>query len=585
MTLRSRLLFSFVTVVVVPLTALALVVRQQMSDHLTDQFQQRIASLASVIEADLARESETLKQRLSTLTKTLVNDNRFRRAAVQHDASERSYLLDYAGDAMRFMGLAMLQIQNDSGRILSSGHFRNEYDMIEPALPSLLASSPTGSALLQARSAEGPFVTIARVDSFRLAGRSFYAIGGTAVADRLISSLAGDQTVAVTLIYPGGIVSSDPELSSRVTVDSVGRAAISTGSDLVVDAHDIPYIDETGQTSAAQIMVSHPLTPLRELRRRIDLTFIVAGAAATALSLVLAGWLSRKLSRPIAELALKTSEIDLHRLDVDFATDRTDEVGTLSRLLAAMTKRLRMSATSLRGAERRATVGDLSRQVNHDIKNALTPIRNVLQHLTQTAHDDPDRLPAVFAERQATLDAGISYLEQLAANYARLQPRLDRRPCDVNVVIDQLVRDLGHLSNVRLEASLAPELPAVMGDDVVLRRILENLVGNAIDSLDSQSGTITLITELVVSNTSDAVVRITVADTGSGMSREQLEHVFDDFYTTKKDGTGLGLSIVRRLVMDLHGAIKVQSEPGVGTQFTVEIPKASTTSSNGPASV
>lgn len=585
MTLRSRLLFSFVTVVVVPLTALALVVRQQMSDRLTDQFQQRIASLASVIEADLARESETLKQRLSTLTKTLVKDNRFRRAAVQHDASERSYLLDYAGDAMRFMGLAMLQIQNDSGRILSSGHFRNEYDMLEPALPSLLASSRTGSALVQARSAEGPFVTLARVDSFRLGGRSFYAIGGTAVADRLISSLAGDQTVAVTLIYPDGIESSDPALSSRVTVDSVGRAVISPGSDLVVDAHDIPYIDETGQPSAAQILVSHPLTPLRELRQRIDLTFIVAGAAATALSLVLAGWLSRKLSRPIADLARKTSEIDLHRLDVDFATDRTDEVGTLSRLLAAMTKRLRMSATSLRGAERRATVGDLSRQVNHDIKNALTPIRNVLQHLTQTAHDDPDRLPAVFAERQATLDAGISYLEQLSANYARLQPRLDRRPCDVNVVIDHLVGDLGHLSNVRLEASLAPELPAVMGDDIVLRRILENLVGNAIDSLDSRPGRITIITELVPSKTGDEVVRITVADTGPGMSREQLGHVFDDFYTTKKDGTGLGLSIVRRLVMDLHGAIKVQSEPGVGTQFTVEIPKASTTSSNDPASV
>ncbi len=585
MTLRFRLLFAFVAVVLVPLTSLALVVRQQMSDRLTNQFQQRIASLASVIEVDLARESETLKQRLSTLTKTLVNDNRFRRAAVQYDASERSYLLDYAGDAMQLMGLAMLQIQNDSGRILSSGHFRNEYDMLQPTLPSLLASSPTGSALLLARSAEGPFVTLARVDSFRLGGRSFYAVGGISIADRLISGLATDKTVAVTLIYPNGIVSSDPELSGRVTIDSIGRAVIPSGSDLVVDAHDMPYIDETGQTSSAQILVSHPLTPLRELRQRIDLTFLIAGAVATALSLVLAGWLSRKLSRPIAELARKTSEIDLHRLDVDFATDRTDEVGMLSRLLAAMTRRLRMSATSLREAERRATVGDVSRQVNHDIKNALTPIRNVLQHLTKIANDDPDRLAAVFTERQTTLDAGISYLEQLAANYARLHPRLDRRPCDVNVVVEQLVRDMAHLSNVRLEASLAPKLPAVMGDDVVLRRILENLVGNAVDSLDSQSGTITIITELVPSNTSDEVVRIAVADTGPGMSREQLDRVFDDFYTTKKDGTGLGLSIVRRLVMDLHGAIKVQSEPGVGTRFTVEMPQASKISSNGTASV
>ena len=68
------------------------------------------------------------------------------------------------------------------------------------------------------------------------------------------------------------------------------------------------------------------------------------------------------------------------------------------------------------------------------------------------------------------------------------------------------------------------------------------------------------------------VVRITVADSGPGMSRAELDRAFDDFYTTKAGGTGLGLSIVRRLVLDLGGALRIDTEPGAGTRATVEIP-------------
>lgn len=574
MTLRARILGGFAALVLIPLVSLAVVVRQQMSSRLTAQFQQRIASLVSIIERDLAQESATLEQRLTTLTEALAADNRFRRAAVQYDRSERAYLLDYAGNAMRLMGLSMLQLQNDSGRILSSGHFRNEYDVIDAKLPGLVGSSPNGTALLRARSAEGTFLTVARVDSFQIAGRRFYTIGGAPLVDRLITALAGDETVAVTIIYPGGMASSDAALSSRMTRDSTGRVVIPQESDLVAYARELRYIDETGKASSARIVVSHPLAPLQQLRREIDLTFLIAGIAAIVLALLLSGWLSRKLSRPIAELAQKTSAIELHQLDVDFSTDRTDEVGALSRVLAAMTKRLRASATSLKEAERRATIGEVSRQVNHDIKNGLIPIRNVLRHLTQVARDDPSQLAAVFAERQETLDAGISYLEQLAANYAKLYPRLDRRACDVNAVVNGLVQELADSGNARVRASLAPSLPAAMADDIVLKRILENLVGNAIDSADSKSGSVTVTTEHVIDDSGAEVVTITVADTGPGMAREQLDRIFEDFYTTKEGGTGLGLSIVRRLVMDLNGSLRVQSEPGVGTSFTVELPAA-----------
>jgi signal transduction histidine kinase len=92
-------------------------------------------------------------------------------------------------------------------------------------------------------------------------------------------------------------------------------------------------------------------------------------------------------------------------------------------------------------------------------------------------------------------------------------------------------------------------------------------VNNALDSLDGKAGTVTVTTESVKD-----IVRISVSDTGRGMSKSELDRAFDDFYTTKPGGTGLGLSIVRRLVMDSNGTVKVETEPGSGSKFIVDIP-------------
>jgi signal transduction histidine kinase len=241
--------------------------------------------------------------------------------------------------------------------------------------------------------------------------------------------------------------------------------------------------------------------------------------------------------------------------------------------MGAMTDRLRTSAARIKDAERRASMGELARQVNHDIKNGLTPIRNVLRHLSQLAASDPEQMPAVYRERQDTLDAGIAYLDNLATNYARLSPRSDRRPCDVNEIIRRAVKDLGGAGGPKLRTALARRA-VVQGDPVALRRILDNLLGNAVDSLPTEQARVTVSTERVTGGDGRRLVRIAVADEGVGMDAEQVARIFDDFYTTKPDGTGLGLSIVRRLVMDLDGAIRVESEPGKGSRFEVDLPEA-----------
>src|SRR6185436_224000 len=167
-------------------------------------------------------------------------------------------------------------------------------------------------------------------------------------------------------------------------------------------------------------------------------------------------------------------------------------IGSLSRLLREMTERLRSGTARLREAERRATVGDLARQLNHDIKNGLVPVRNVFRHLAQVARDEPSSLPGILLERQGTIEAGIAYLENLARNYARLTPALDRQPCDLNAAITELAPGLATGAELRME--LAPALPAIAADPLVIRRILENLVSNAVESLDAAGGEVAVTT-------------------------------------------------------------------------------------------
>jgi signal transduction histidine kinase len=563
MSLRSRLLLAFTAVVLIPIAVLAFGLRQEMTRRLSQEYQLRVDRVVEVIREDLGRESAAIADRLASLESALASDNRFRLAAVAGVESEREYLLDYAGTAMRLTGLSMLQIQDADGRILSSGHFRNEHGRLESGLASALTDA-RGVALVATRSADREFLALARSDSFVIGGRPFTIVGGVAVDEAFLARLARDRAIVVSLRYPGGNFSTAAQQQPPAADSAVGDLEVplirsGTGSGIEV--------------VQARLDVTQPLTPLRTLLRSADSWFVLTAAGTGITALVLAVWVSSRISRPIAALAEKTAVLDLDRLDVDFDAG-TDEVGRLSRLLGDLAARLRTSTARVREAERRATVGELARQINHDIKNGLIPLRNVLRHLAQVARDEPGALPVVFTERQPTVDSSIAYLETLATSYQRLSPTPNRRNCDLNALITEVVRGAEGREHVELATDLT-NLPPVHGDPVALRRILENLVANAIDSLQSKPGRIGVSTAVVTRAGEPPAVRVTVADTGRGMSTDEARRIFEDFYTTKDGGTGLGLSIVRRLLMDLNGTIDVDTAPGKGTRIAIDIPAAS----------
>ena len=533
------MLLAFAAVVLIPIALLALGIRQDITRRLSNEYQVRVDSVVEVINEDLGRESAGIGDRLGSLKNALLNDQRFRLAVLGVE-TERSYLANYAANAMRLTGVSVLHIQDAEGRIISSGSDRD-----------LLA--------------------LGTRESFMVADQTFTLIGGIAVDQAFLERLARDPAIVVSLQYPGGEMSS-----VRLPSTSLGPEKPDTTSDddAAVGELKVPLIrSRAGQSVEdvqARLHVRQSKAPLRALLRSADSWFLATAAATGITALVLALWVSSRISRPLADLAEKTAVLDLDRLDVRF-DEGADEVGRLSRLLGELTSRLRSSTARVREAERRATVGDLARQVNHDIKNGLIPLRNVMRHLSEVQRDDPAALPAVYAERRQTVDSSITYLETLATSYARLSPPTNRRPCDLNTLIADVASAAQARERIEVETDLAGNLPTVIGDPIAFRRILENLVANAVDSLESKPGRITISTASMPRD-GEPAVRMTVADSGRGMTTEEAGKIFNDFYTTKEGGTGLGLSIVRRLVMDVQGTIGVESAPGRGTRIVIEIP-------------
>jgi hypothetical protein len=266
---RAKLLVAFAATTLLSLLVLGVGVRHQLSTRLEKQYQRRADALARVAIEDLARENAAISARLASLARSLTDDNAFR-LAVRGAPDERRYLLDWAGDAMRMTGLSMLQLQDASGRILSSGHFRNEFDRLEPRLPSLLALSPDAVTIVSMRRPEGSFLVIAREDSLNVGDRRFTLIGGITIDRAFLERFARDGDVVVSLTTPEGTIASD--------------SLVDAGRRLVSAEQQLSYIDARGgadsmRVSDARLVVSHSVAELDALRRDVNRWFAFAVAA------------------------------------------------------------------------------------------------------------------------------------------------------------------------------------------------------------------------------------------------------------------------------------------------------------------
>ena len=553
MSLRGRLVLAFALVALTPLLIIGVGLRREVDRRLVHDFEARADAEVAAVAGELTRASTRLAGQLAALVTALENDNQLRRALTRPTDSDAGYLVDFAARHMALTGLALLRLEDDAGRIVSSGHFPGEAGRLTGAVTDSLEAHAPSITLLATRAAGGDLLVLARIDSIVVAGRKYRVIGGLPADFAALGPLAGDDRLQLERPGMPGTEASGSELS-------VHQAAF----DIVIVGDAVPAIVEQ-----ARVVVSADLRPLQAVRRRVD-WWLGLGFGVTGLAVLLASWMvANRVSKPLADLAERTARVDLTNLDVDFSSERTDEVGRLSDLLSDMVRRLRVSRERLTAAERRATIGDVARQLNHDIKNGLTPIRNVVAHLSEVAAEEPEVMAQTFRERQHTLDSSIAYLDALARNMSGLTPALSRTPCDLNAALRESV----HQGRGGVRLGLDDRDPVVLGDPVALRRVFQNLIGNAVDSVRGD-GAVVVTSEIVRDAAGDAAARATVQDDGPGMTKEELDRAFTEWYTTKQEGTGLGLPIVRRLVLDLGGKLRVETAPGRGTRVIVELPLA-----------
>lgn len=227
-----------------------------------------------------------------------------------------------------------------------------------------------------------------------------------------------------------------------------------------------------------------------------------------------------------------------------------------------------------------AEMGKLAAGLAHELKNPLSTLKLNLQLL----QEDMATLPGAEASRNrlVTLRKEADRLAQTLDDFLRFAGRIELRPTEtrLNEVVQDLVDFIlpqAAAVKVRVHTSLTPSEPMCVLDVNLFKQAVLNLLINAIQAMarndkdaDVSAGDLIIRTHVA----KDKAI-LDVSDTGIGIPQEQLPHIFEAYYTTKKGGTGLGLPTTRRIIEEHHGHISVTSEPGQGTNFRVELPRGS----------
>jgi PAS domain S-box-containing protein len=227
-----------------------------------------------------------------------------------------------------------------------------------------------------------------------------------------------------------------------------------------------------------------------------------------------------------------------------------------------------------RQAERLSALGRLSAGIAHEVNNPIGIISSRIEIMLLDAEAQP--LPGTVTEDLRVLHRQAQRVARIAhglLSFAR-ESSAAQEPVDLNHVVEETLllmeKDLAK-GGITIRRSLPPNLPPVHGDPSALQQVVMNLLTNAGDAL-GRGGEISL--ETCVVSGEKGRVRLTVRDTGPGISPDVLPRIFDPFYTTKPDGTGLGLSISYGIVSEHKGTIDVESLPGRGTTFILTFPTA-----------
>jgi signal transduction histidine kinase len=323
----------------------------------------------------------------------------------------------------------------------------------------------------------------------------------------------------------------------------------------------------------AVLVVANSRRSMVEVQRHIrDIAYGIAGLGI--IFAVLASlWIAARISRPIEELARAAGQVAAGDWETRVDIRTMDEVGALARSFNNMTRQLAEQRERLVQTERVAAWRELARRLAHELKNPLTPLQITVENMVRAKKLPKKQFDEVFKESTATLEAEIENLKTIVGRFSDFSklPKPQALEMDAREAVRRVVKLYGPAleeKHIELGTAISAEPLPILGDSELLHRALSNLVLNAMDAMP-EGGTLT-----VSAVRAREMVRISVADTGAGLTPEECERLFTPYYTTKQHGTGLGLAIVQSVIADHNGTIAVENVEGGGARFVIGLPLA-----------
>jgi len=560
MTFRTKLLFisSFTVAGAVALVTGAVSVSTrrafdridtQRRDALLDQFRRELDARGAEVAQQVARAAAS-----TTVQQLVAGAAEYDRAQAEAEAQ----MLDF------------LDVLKPDLTIISSAHwparfgYKNDWEVAaedwnaaDPFLARVPLSDGNAVALVAVRTVPGGLVIGGR----RLSPEFLKSLG-VAPGMRALLWLATGEVIDAE-----GAIHDPQKLSTLIAeVRRTGKPATGTVRSSAEAFAALP-LTRRGRLMGA-LLAGTSLREQQGLERAILWIGVIVGGSGIVIGVLLGWWTTERITRPVERLAAGARAVAGGDWSARVEVLSDDEIGELAQAFNHMTEQLLEHRDRAIQAERVAAWRELARRLAHELKNPLFPLQITVENL-QRARERPE-FEEVFRESTGTLLAELANLKTIIGRFSDFakMPAPQFETVDVN----EIVRDVTKLYDARLKDSIQYSVDLAEGaltaavDADQLRRALGNLVLNAIDAMP-EGGTMRIVT-----TRQDGNARISVSDTGQGLTEEECARLFTPYYTTKQHGTGLGLAIVQSVVSDHRGKIAVESKPGRGTTFTIDLP-------------
>jgi two-component system nitrogen regulation sensor histidine kinase NtrY len=586
MNFRRKLLAVFALTVFLSVVAVTWIVSSITRRAFEQLNEERTTAIVAQFRREFNRRGDEVLRRVQALA---ANDAISRIAlAVNRGPGDYS---EFVGDARNLAAaqqLDFLEFVLADGTIISSAQWPAKFGYKDSRVS--LPQGQKGAFLRQEELPEGGALALEAEQEIRLGDSPLYVIGGMRLDKDFLASLelpAGMramlyQNIGVPfshrLVDASGDVQNaealEPLVNDVKRLNGEATDVIHWSSDPVSDeqVHAMPLYSPDRQLLAV-LLVGSSRRPYAEMVQRIRSAALLVGTIGIVLAVLFSGWAAARVTRPVERLAEAAREVGAGNWGAQVPVTSRDEIGELTEAFNRMTQEMLQQRQQLVQSERVAAWRELARRLAHELKNPLFPLQITVENLIRAREQAPEQFDEVFKESSATLLAEIANLKTIVSRFSEFSrmPQPHFQSVNLNQIVENVVRLFqaqfqSAQGAIACKLDLAQPIHTIAGDPEMLHRAVSNLVLNAMDAMP-EGGTVTLTT----SREKDLTV-LTISDTGTGLTPAERDRLFTPYYTSKTHGTGLGLAIVQSVMSDHGGRISVQSQPGHGSTFKMELP-------------